>query len=561
MRALWGAFPQRRVAKRGRARLLLRRSPAPRGSVLSVQTIVRRTPDAIESFWRSLRFFSVYRLSIALLFLVAARVFGDTVSLGTQDSRLFGRVAAIYLVLAVVFLVALLRRPRLFNLQLSVQVAVDVAALTLMMFASGGQKSGIAALLFVVVAGAGLVGQGRMTLFYAALASVAMLLEESWRALTLEADPADFVRTGIISIACFGTAIIARLLARRVVANETLARERGQQLDDQLRISERIIRDMYDGVLVVDGDGRVRLLNPRAEALLDLPTADEARLEALSPGLADRYRVWSAQPVEAVEMLRQASGRLLRVRYLPSAGPGGHALIYLEDMERVQSQAQQLKLAALGRLTANMAHEIRNPLAAISHAAELLGEEDADPLRLRLVHIIHDNALRLNRLVTEVLELGRRDRAQPETLRWREFLSGFLEELVLHDASAGRRVHVAEGDVELLFDRSHLYRVLWNLLENALRHASPADGAVRLRARAANTANRVELHIIDDGPGIDEAQRSQVFEPFFTTHGAGTGLGLYIARELCEASGARLDLLDEWPGAHFCIIAEGHPCR
>lgn len=528
---------------------------------MSAQTIAQPESDPIESFWRSLRFFSVYRLSIALLFLLAARVFGDAVSLGAQDSRLFGRVAAVYLVLAIVFLVALLRRPRLFNLQLSAQVAVDIAALTLMMFASGGQKSGIAALLFVVVAGAGLVGQGRMTLFYAALASVAMLLEESWRALTLEADPADFVRTGIISIACFGTAIIARLLARKLVANEALARERGRQLDDQLRISERIIRDMYDGVLVVDGEGRVRLLNPRAEALLDLHASDEIGLEALSRGLADRYRVWSAQPVEAVELLRQTSGRLLRVRYLPASGPGGHALIYLEDMERVQSQAQQLKLAALGRLTANMAHEIRNPLAAISHAAELLKEEDADPLRLRLVHIVHDNALRLNRLVTEVLELGRRDRAKPETLRWQDFLSGFLEELVLHDASARRRVSVGEVDVELLFDRSHLYRVLWNLLENALRHASAADGAVRLRARGGNPANRVELHIVDDGPGIDEAQRHQVFEPFFTTHGAGTGLGLYIARELCEANGARLDLLDEWPGAHFCIIAEGHPCR
>lgn len=528
---------------------------------MSVQAVAAADTDPIESFWRSLRFFSIYRLSIALLFLVAAVVFGDTVSLGTQDPRLFGRVAAAYLVAAVGFLVASLRRPRRFNLQLSVQVAVDIAALTLMMFASGGQKSGIAVLLLVVVAGAGLVGQGRMTLFYAALASVAMLLEESWRALTREADPADFVRTGIISIAFFGTAIIAQLLARRVVANETLARERGRELNDQLRISERIIRDMEDGVLVVDGEGRVRLLNPRAEALLDVRAADGAELGTLSRGLAERYRNWSAQPVEIVEMLRQEDGRLLRVRYLPSADSGGHALIYLEDMERVQSQAQQLKLAALGRLTANMAHEIRNPLAAISHAAELLAEEDSDPLHQRLARIIHDNTGRLNRLVTEVLELGRRDRAQPETLRWRAFLSAFLEELTLHDASAARRVQVVGGDVELRFDRGHLYRVLWNLLANALRHASNADGAVRLEARAANGADGVELHIIDDGPGVEEAQRNQVFEPFFTTHGAGTGLGLYIARELCEASGAHLELLDELPGAHFQITAEGVACR
>ena len=131
----------------------------------------------------------------------------------------------------------------------------------------------------------------------------------------------------------------------------------------------------------------------------------------------------------------------------------------------------------------------------------------------------------------------------------------------MHDASAAKRIHVGEGDVELRFDRGHLYRVLWNLLANALRHASAADGAVRLEARATAAANGVELHIIDDGPGVDEAQRNQVFEPFFTTHGAGTGLGLYIARELCEASGAHLELLDESPGAHFRISAEGVLCR
>lgn len=517
--------------------------------------------DAIESFWRSLRYFSIYRLSIATLFLFAALFFGDAISLGTQDPPLFNRAAGVYLLFAVVLLVALRRRPLTFNLQLSGQVVVDIVALTVMMFASGGQKSGIAALLLVVVAAAGLVGQGRMTLFYAALASVAMLLEESWRALTREADPADFVRTGIICIAFFGTAIIARLLARRVVANEMLARERGRELNDQLRISQRIIQDMEDGVLVVDGDGRVSLFNPRAAFLLDSAAAERSDLAAFSRELADRYRDWSRQSLEVVEMLRLAGGRLLRVRCVRSVDAGGHALVYLEDMERVQAQAQQLKLAALGRLTANMAHEIRNPLAAISHAAELLAEVDGDPLHQRLGRIIHDNTQRLNRLVTEVLELGRRDRAQPETLRWRKFLTGFLDELALHDPTVDRRISVGDADVELRFDRAHLYRVLWNLLGNALRHASERDGAVRIEARPGAAAQTVELHVIDDGPGIEEAQRNQVFEPFFTTHGAGTGLGLYIARELCEASGASLELIEEGPGAHFRISAVGAPCR
>lgn len=512
--------------------------------------------QALESFWRSLRFFSIYRLSVALLFLVAVLAFGDALSIGAQDFHLFRNVAIVYLVLSVALFVALLQQPHHFNFQLSLHVAIDVLALTLMMFASGGQKSGIAMLLLVVVSGAGLVGQGRMVLFYAALASVAVLLEESWRALTLDADPADFVRAGITSIAFFAAAIVARLLAQRVVANELLARERGQQLDDQLRISERIIRDMEDGVLVVDGDGCVRLLNPRAQTLLGMQALDGA--QPLPGPLAERYPVWSERHVETAEILRYATAdRLLRARYLPPAETHGNSLIYLEDMERVHFHAQQLKLAALGRLTANMAHEIRNPLAAISHAAELLAEEDIDPLRQRLAHIIHDNTRRLNRLVTDVLELGRRDRAVPEIIGWQGFIFGFLEEFSLHDASAEKRVHVAEReDVKLRFDRGHLHRVLWNLLGNALRHASFADGAVHIEARAM-TATRVELRVIDDGSGIEESLRGQVFEPFFTTHGAGTGLGLYIARELCEANNARLELLHDGPGAHFCITAEG----
>lgn len=514
--------------------------------------------DALDSFWRSLRFFAIYRLIVALVFLIAVLTFGDALNIGTQDFHLFRNVAVVYVALATMFLVILLRHPHRFNLQLSLHVAVDVAALTLMMFASGGQKSGIAMLLLVVVSGAGLVGQGRMVLFYAALATVAVLLEESWRALALEADPADFVRAGITSIAFFAAAIAARLLAQRVVANERLARDRGEQLNDQLRISERIIRDMEDGVLVVDGDGHVRLSNPRAQALLDFPMLDG--MQPLPELLAARHALWHARHVEVAEMLRSTTGRHLRVRYLPPADTNGNSLIYLEDMERVHFHAQQLKLAALGRLTANMAHEIRNPLASISHAAELLQEDEIDPLRQRLAHIIHDNTQRLNRLVTEVLELGRRDRTVPELIGWQGFIASFLEEFRLHDASAGTRVRAIAGDaVNLQFDRGHLHRVLWNLLGNALRHASFADGAVCIEARMTSAA-RVELHVVDDGPGIDKALRKQIFEPFFTTHGAGTGLGLYIARELCEANNARLEFLDGRPGAHFRITTEGGAC-
>ncbi|MDO9449690.1 MAG: ATP-binding protein [Rugosibacter sp.] len=519
-------------------------------------TEVNQTP---ASFWRSLLFFSVYRLSLALFFLGVVVIFDDAVSLGAQNARLFRDVASIYLLLSVVFLVMQIRHVRHFDMQLTLHVVTDILVLTLMMFASGGQKSGIATLLLVVVSGAGLVGQGRMVLFYAALASVAVLLEEGWWALVMDSEPADFFSAGITCLAFFAAAIAARLLAKRVVTNELLALERGQQLDAQLRVSEQIIRDMEGGVLVINSEGQVHMSNPQARILLDMSLQDNS--QPLSGLLAERFWVWQEHQIELTETLFfRETNRQLRVRYLPPSSTLGDSLLYLEDMAQVNFQSQQIKLAALGRLTTNLAHEIRNPLAAISHAAELLAEDDTDFVRQRLACIVHDNTLRLNRLVTEVLEVGRRDRISPELIDWTRFIHGFMEEIFLHDASAASRIRVMEADgLKVWFDRGHLHRVLWNLLVNALRYASDAEGAIRVHAKIIR-ASSMELHISDDGSGIEEHLRAQVLEPFFTTHGAGTGLGLYIARELCEANKARLELLSNAPGAHFRITLEGELC-
>ncbi len=514
-----------------------------------------------ESHWHSLQYFSLYRLAIAAVFVVAFHVAGGTGNLGSQDPRQFEIVGYFYIAAAYLFLFVLRRFKRAFDLQISIQVATDILVLTLLMYASGGANSGIAVMLMVTVAGAGLVGQGRLTLFYAALATLAVLFEQGYRLLRYSAEDQDFVRTGLLSIGFFATAITAQLLARRVVANERLARQRGIELTNQLRINQQVILEMQDGVLVLDATGRVRQHNPQAEVLLDAHPAQNSKLDAFSIALRE---LWDRLP-EFQEELETTirvptSGRLLRARLLPP-GEGGYALIYLEDISRAQAQAQQMKLAALGRLTANIAHEIRNPLAAISHAAELLREEQRAPTADRLTRIIGDNAHRLNRLVGEVLELGRRDRTHPEAVPLERFLRQLLEEYALHVPAAAQRVAIAAtADAVACFDRAHLHRVVENLLTNALRYASQDAGAVRLETRVVS-ARRVELHIIDDGPGIEGSARGHVFEPFFTTHSGGTGLGLYIARELCEANGASLDLVDSARGAHFQIVAKGGECR
>jgi two-component system sensor histidine kinase PilS (NtrC family) len=240
-----------------------------------------------------------------------------------------------------------------------------------------------------------------------------------------------------------------------------------------------------------------------------------------------------------------------------SAGAAGDSstLVFLEDLSKLQEQAQQLKLAALGRLTANIAHEIRNPLSAITHAGDLLQEEQRGPNKERMVQIIRDNARRLERMVHDVLELSRRDRVQPETIRMRPYLLTFIEEVAQNDSipSESFRIDAAE-DITLEFDRAHLNQVLWNLLHNAWRHCRRLAGSVRITV--LRRANRVELHVIDDGEGVARELQAQLFEPFFTTFASGTGLGLYIARELCAANGASLEYLDRDPGADFRILCQ-----
>lgn len=510
-------------------------------------------PDS-RSLWRLLRYFSYYRFFVAGFFLGAVALSSKPLNIGSQDPRLFLWVSAFYFCVSIAILIVQIRWRHAFNAQLSIQVLIDIACLILLFYASGGAKSGMSMMLLVVLVGAALVGQGRLVLFYAATATLLLLAEQAYRVAFLNGEPGDFFFTGLTCIGLFGAAIGARLLATRMTANEELARQRGIELADQMLINERVIRDMQDGVLVIDAAGQVRQCNPRARALLGCTDAFARTLEDYSSTLAEEFSIRQTRGVES-ELVMQAlwTGRVLRARFLPP-GEGGNALIFVEDVGRLQQEARQVKLAALGRLAANMAHEIRNPLSAISHAAELLADEPPGKGIERLTRIIIDNSQRLNHLVSEVVELGRRDRVNPETIDLRDHFLRLIDERSVQDAGSAMRIAVDIPTGETIrFDRGHLHRVASNLLENALRYASQSPGAVRIGIERNVGHKRRVLHIIDDGKGIDDTERDRVFEPFFTTRPSGTGLGLYIARELCEANGARLFLLENAPGAHFCI--------
>ncbi|MDR2111877.1 MAG: PAS domain-containing protein, partial [Candidatus Accumulibacter sp.] len=345
------------------------------------------------------------------------------------------------------------------------------------------------------------------------------------------------------------------LLASRVIANEELARKRGEALKNQMIISQHVIEEMQDGVLVLDREGYIKQHNPRTEQLLGLGDPKERKLAAYSTELALGFRNWSLRRGDESVLIRApASGIHLRVHFIATESSEGDVLVLLEDLGRLQEQARQLKLAALGRLTANIAHEIRNPLSAIKHAGELLREESTDPANERLLRIVLDNAQRVERIVSDVLEVGRRDRVNREFVDLNQTLPLFVEEFVIKEGVAASVVQAdIPANAVIIFDRSHLHQILWNLVSNALRHSRRGTGSVRLYVRCRDHDHRIDIHVLDDGDGVDEAHREQIFEPFFTTHNRGTGLGLYIARELCEANGAQLELLDNPGGAEFCI--------
>ncbi|MEC5387592.1 ATP-binding protein [Uliginosibacterium sp. H3] len=531
---------------------------------MSVASSARLHGDTSRSV--SIRYFNFYRFVIASLL----GIFGAVFQIGEFAPAVYAAVVFIYWLAAVGFMLITPRTRHQLNTLLMWQVALDVIVLTAVMFISGTQRGSVPYLLMTTLAGAALVGEGRMVLGFAAMATISVLAEQAVRIELLGVRADDLTRTGITCLGYFAVALLARLLARRALENEALASQRGAALQRQVRVNSRIIEDMQDGVVVVDVVGLVRQINPRAVELLGVELVEGERIDMRVPELAAGLEASVAGESPLLRIER--TGKALRLRRVV-ASEGGDQVLYLEDLARVEAQAQQLKLAALGRLTANIAHEIRNPLASVTQAAELLQDEKRTQMQQRLSRIVLDNSARIERIVRDVLEVGRRDRATIETLDATAFVRNFVEEFAMHTPLATECVRLdIEGQPKILFDRVHLAQILGNLLGNALRYCRQQSGSVHLVV-ALQGPEHLLVSISDDGPGIAAEERERIFEPFHTTDPKGTGLGLYVAQELADANGARLFLAEtatdkadratdaagvtELRGAEFHLIARG----
>jgi two-component system sensor histidine kinase PilS (NtrC family) len=517
-----------------------------------------------DSFWRSLKQLNAFRFFLAAFF-GASVLFSDSLHIlspGHQD--ILVPTAIIYLTAAIGFRFFLSGQHPGFSYQLVMQLVTDIVVITLFIHYGGSNTSSLGLVLTVPMAAAGLHPKTRIMLFLAALASLAMLLEQGLFTLgqgnIVGGDTAGgYLRAAMLSIGFFTVAGISHLLAKGMLASTRMADEKEREAFELERINARVIQDLPYGVLVLGPGGLVVLHNQQAEILLGCRVETQACLMDCNPDLDSLWRDWlNGGPPASSLAAREGAGRL-RIRLMElGLDRGEGAVVIVEDMSELEQEAMHMKLAALGRLTANLAHEIRNPLSAINHAAQLLHEDvDQASSSARLTRIIEDNVVRLNDLVEDVLLLSRRDRRNREVVSLDQFMPDFVAQFQQTESVPEGVIRLdIEAGLMVDFDRMHLHQILWNLLRNANRHCSKLPGSIVLSAGSTGDAALIELY--NDGPSIPADMRQKLFEPFFSTERAGTGLGLYIALELSETNGGLLRCVEQAQGARFRLTAKLH---
>jgi two-component system sensor histidine kinase PilS (NtrC family) len=498
--------------------------------------------------WRVLILLNLFRLTVGTLLLIVFYAVAQPRIIGNADPALAWLVLVGMLGVGGAELLMLHRRFPNTAVQTSFSFGADLIAITVLIHASGGISSGLGGVLVVSVGSLALLLSAERAFLLAAVTALALLLEQTFAQLQGMTTSAQYAPAGILGAVIFVITGVVQLLRERIVETEALAAQRGLDLRNLVELNDYIIQHLRESIVVVDDQDRIRLINESAvKHLGDNIRIAEQELAAVSADLAEQLRAWrSAAPRTGSTFASGDGSTTVKPHFAPlGGGRDGGVVIFLEDTSLIAERVQQAKLAALGRLSASIAHEIRNPIGAMSHAGQLLAESPSiSGDEHRLTDIIRLNAGRVSQIVESVLALSRRDKTRPERLQvmpWLEdFAREFMQTLELYEGA----ITVVDGspDIEADMDLTHLHQILWNLCENAVRYASATAGAiaVELRCGRLETSGRPFIEVADRGPGIDPQNVEKIFEPFFTGQPGGTGLGLYISRELAERNGAML---------------------
>jgi len=505
--------------------------------------------------WRVIGLLNLYRLLVPLLLLSMQSFGGAGWELLVARPRLFVSACITYFTAAVLLIIA--RRLHWSSLRIValVNATVDALAIGFILYASGGAVSGLGILLVLPVFALTVLAGPRDALLIAAVAALAVLVQQVFVGETIGSGATDYVTAGVFGAVLFLVALGTRPVANRLRESEALMRRQEVDLANLAQLSQYIVQHLRESLLVVDEHDRVRLINESAAQILgDESAYPDALIGEASARLAYLLESWR-QRSRATEMGLAAppdptfvaadGARLIRAHFAPlGASSPGPVLIFLEDTSLIEEKVQQSKLAALGRLSASIAHEIRNPVGAMSHAGQLLGESPhltGDDRRL--TEIIRANAERVSGIIDNVQRLSRREAARLDRLPLSAWTHEFQQEFcqTMQWPEARLVVSSASPEVEVRVDPDQLRQIVWNLCENGLKHAigdSP-DQSLQLRYGRMAGSDRPFLEVADRGGGVAPEHAERIFEPFYSG-GRGTGLGLFLARELAQANAATL---------------------
>ena len=491
--------------------------------------------------WKLLKVFFLYRilLSSALLLLVYFPL--DPSPLDYLNPLLFKITSLAYFCLTLLAGLGIFTRFIPYTPQAQLLIFTDIAIITLIMHAGGGIASGIGVLLVISITFGGILIGGHCAMLFAAIASMSILAEQTYAIQKHAFNNSSYTEAGTLGAAFFTTAFLAYILAQRSEQSQLIAQQHKQIILKLEELNQSIIQHLQSGIIIVDHYQNIQMSNQTAVRLLSMSTAPK-QLSDISIVLADAFQRWLANIDNNITLLALPEQIQIYCRFslLPTHQEMLH-MIMLEDIALYNQRLQQSKLASLGRLTASIAHEIRNPLGAISHAAQLLAEcPTLTEQDVRLTQIIQSHSQRMNGIIEEILQLSRRRTSQRQTINVNQWISDYLHNFILfqHANPEQFTLNLSSKTLHALIDPEHLQQIMDNLCLNALKHNAVATSHLTLTTE--RTAQGVYINVIDNGVSISAENLEHLFEPFFTTSATGTGLGLYISRELAELNQAKL---------------------
>ena len=506
---------------------------------------------------RELYFFNLYRCFEAIVYalLVFSSIAINWVRL--THPGIGQSVSVIYLVIAMTMLIGTDRMRARLATGISVGLVIDIIAASLILVALSGHNA-VPIMLLVNVGVAALLLPHR-AFFFATLAAIGTIAPAFYANFVDNISSTGMFEAGLLSLANFAVAALCFYLGGHMRATEALAAQRGVDLLNLEQVNDLIMQRMKTGVLLVDQANHILRINEAAWHLIGNPSPSQRELGTIAPELSRRLYHWrhsGKTDQTAVALAADVPEVIPRFTRL-APNDDTNVLIFLDDPSLLSRRAEELTLSSLGRLSASIAHEIRNPLAAIRYSAQLLAESPKlEPEDKRLVDIVNNHCTRANDVIENILQLSRRERSRPETLDLNAWVLSFVEDYKqANDLGQDQLRAVTQNRrIEAMVDPQHLQQVTWNLVQNALRYGrQPNEPArVTVAARLAADKGPPVIEVVDRGPGIPPKVAGQIFEPFFTTHEYGTGLGLYLAKQMTEASQATLEYVPV-PGGGACF--------